>query len=167
MSRRTENLLLEDAGKLGFEGIRVDIRGGGGFTSGHDGGDLFIGKPVATPVAHDGPDTRYEEVIASELYVIEEKYKSTDANKYLQEDGEKLDAMIEFAEAIGATPVFAGRWSSNLEWSPGPTHFLKDAREVERTSAGNVSLKPETAEKEYQKTNEFFSEAKVTPDWSD
>lgn len=156
MTARTERLLLEDAEECGFAGIRVDIRGAAGFTSGHDAGDLIIGKPHPTGLNYpDDPPM-------SELYVVEEKYKKTDANKYLQEDGEKLDSMIAFAESIGATPVFAGRWSSNLEWSPGATHYLKDAREVERTDAGNVSLSPSDAEQTFQSTYVFFSEVKTS-----
>ncbi|MFB6282585.1 MAG: hypothetical protein ABEK59_01430 [Halobacteria archaeon] len=141
MGSRTERLLLEDIEeKTDYTGIRVDFGGGAGYHNPHDAGDLLVSKPV------DG---------LSSVMVIEEKYKSTDANRYLQEDGMKFDAMIEFAEAMGATPVLACRWSSNLEWSPGAEHYLTDAREVERTSAGNISVKPETAT-QWKSAEEFF-----------
>lgn len=150
MGTRTENLLLDDAVEFGYVGIRVDFGGGAGYHSPHDAGDLILGRSL------EDPDYFYGVPAASELIIVEEKYKSTDANRYLQEDGEKLDAMIEFAEAIGAQPVLACRWSTQLDWSPGATHFLRDAREVDRTGAGNVSVKPETAENEFASTSEFF-----------
>lgn len=150
MGSRTEKLLLEDAEEYGYTGIKVDMGGHGGYKTGHDAGDLIIGEARQTAVAGEGKAVR------SNLFIIEEKYKSTDANKYLQEDGDKFDAMIEFAEAIGATPLLACRWSSNLDWSPGATHYIVDARDVERTKSGNVSVKPETAESEFQTTDEFF-----------
>jgi Holliday junction resolvase len=152
MGSRTEKLLLEDAEEMGYAGIRVDFGTGYGFHNPHDAGDLIIGQGVEAE-ARNGL-VGYS--IYSNLYIIEEKYKATDANKYLQEDGEKFDAMIAFAEAIGATPVLACRWSTQVDWSPGATHFLIDAREVERTAAGNVSVKPETAKQEYQDTETFF-----------
>lgn len=152
MGSRTEKLLLEDVEELGYAGIRVDFGTGYGFHNPHDAGDLIIGQ---SHEQHLGGKL-HESYVYSNLYIIEEKYKATDANKYLQEDGEKFDAMIAFAEAIGATPVLACRWSTNLNWSPGATHFLIDAREVERTPAGNVSVKPETAKQEYQDTETFF-----------
>lgn len=155
MARRTENLLLDDVEELGYVGIRVDIRGAAGFTSGHDAGDLIIGQSV------DFQNFLGAGAVFSDLLIVEEKYKSTDANRYLQEDGEKLDAMIAFAEAIGATPLVACRWSSQLDWSPGATHYIVDARNIERTDAGNVSIKPETAEKEFETTQEFFGESNV------
>lgn len=148
MGSRTEKLLLEDVEAQGYAGIRVDFGTGYGFHSPHDAGDIIVGEPA---FQFDEHHATY-----SNLFIVEEKYKSTDANKYLQEDGEKFDSMIEFAEALGATPVLACRWSSNLDWSPGPTHYLRDAREVDRTNAGNVSVSPETAEEEYQTTEEFF-----------
>lgn len=152
MGSRTEKLLLEDARELGYEGIKVDMGGYGGYKTGHDAGDLIIGKHV--PRFEAGAD--FATGYLSDAYVIEEKYKSTDANKYLQEDGEKFDAMIEFAEAFGATPVLAVRWSSNLEWSPGAYHLLIDARKVERTKAGNVSVKPQTAIDKFERPEDFF-----------
>ncbi len=155
MGSRTEKLLLEDAEEQGMAGIRVDVGTGYGFHMPHDAGDLIIGREYKVPYSGQMKD-RIKGPTMSDLYIVEEKYKSTDANKYLQEDGDKFDAMINFAEAIGATPVLACRWSSNLDWSPGATHFLIDARKVERTSAGNVSVKPETAEQEYTKTENFF-----------
>lgn len=158
MGSRTENLLLEDAEENGWAGIRVDFGTGYGFHNPHDAGDLIIGRDARPgEVDLETGEIREFGFTLSDLYIVEEKYKSTDANKYLQEDGEKFDAMIAFAEALGATPVLACRWSSNLDWSPGATHHLIDAREVERTDAGNVSVKPETAEK-WETTDEFFSD---------
>jgi len=139
-------MLLEEVREYGYEGIKVDMGNGGGYKTGHDAGDLIIGRSFTM---HQNP--------YSDLYIVEEKYKSTDANKYLQEKQEKFDAMIEFAEAIGATPVLACRWSSNVEWSPGAEHRVIDAREVERTPSGNVSVKPETAINKFHSVEDFFS----------
>lgn len=152
MGSRTERLLLEDAESYGWVGLKVDLGGHGGYKTASDAGDLIIGRPYKR-MTFDTDDE-----VFSELQVVEEKYKSTEANKYLQEDGDKFDAMIEFAKALGAKPVLACRWSSNLDWSPGATHYLVDAREVERTPSGNVSVKPETAEQEYQTSEEWFSD---------
>lgn len=157
MGSRTERLLLETIEALdGFAGLRVDFGGGAGFKSPHDAGDIIVGRPDDAFPESINPEDEQGIKTYSDLYIVEEKYKSTDANKYLQEKGEKFDAMINFALAIGATPVLAVRWSSNLEWSPGPHHLLRDAREVRRTKAGNVSVKPETAKTKYQKVDEFF-----------
>lgn len=154
MGTRTENLLLEAIEEQGFAGLRVDFGGGAGFKSPHDAGDLIVGRkhPATEQEAFSVEPT----APCSELFILEEKYKSTDANKYLQEDGDKFDAMIEFAEALGATPVLAVRWSSNLDWSPGAFHLLKDAREVRRTKSGNVSVKPENAKENYDRVEDFF-----------
>lgn len=150
MGSRTEKLLLEDCEEIGLSGIRVDFGTGYGFHSPHDAGDLIVGRAqLHTCQAEPNTD-------CSELYIVEEKYKSTDANRYLQEDGEKFDGMIQLAEAMGATPVLACRWSSNLDWSPGATHLLVDARKVDRTDAGNVSVKPDTAKQNYQAPEDFF-----------
>ena len=161
MGSRTERLLLEDIEELdkGYIGIKTDLGGHGGFKTDSDAGDLIVGKSVTAQDIRTGPPSGNfytNPSTFSQLFIIEEKYKSTDANKYLQEDGEKFDAMIEFAEQIGATPTIAVRWSSNLEWSPGPFHLLQDAREIERTRAGNVSIKPETAESDFQRVEDFF-----------
>lgn len=157
MGSRTENLLLETAEENGFAGIRVDFGTGYGFHNPHDAGDLIIGKLVWDPEAPEWAGV-LENAYYSNLYIVEEKYKSTDANRYLQEDGEKLDAMIEFAEAIGATPVFAARWSSQLDWSPGAEHYLLDAREVRRTDAGNVNVSPSDVTKgDWKPAEEYFS----------
>jgi Holliday junction resolvase len=157
MGTRTENLLLDAIEELdqGFTGLRVDFGGGAGYHSPHDAGDLIVGQPHEVNLEENPPP--YDMLTLSNLFVIEEKYKATDTNKYLQEDGEKFDAMIEFAEALGATPVLAVRWSSNLEWSPGAKHLLKDARDVRRTDAGNVSVKPERAADGYLEVEEFFA----------
>ena len=152
MGSRTEKLLLEAVKELGYEGIKVDMGGHGGFKTGHDAGDIIVGKRVEI----DDLTSKAHGLITTDLMIIEEKYKSTDANKYLQEDGEKFDAMIEFAEAIGATPVLACRWSSNLDWSPGAEHRVIDAREVERTPSGNVSVKPETTIEKFESVEDFF-----------
>lgn len=157
MGSRTEKLLLEAVKELDYEGIKVDMGGHGGFKTGHDAGDIIVGKSVN--LEKEGLLKPGREVIGrsfTELFIIEEKYKSTDANKYLQEDGDKFDAMIEFAEAIGATPVLACRWSSNLEWSPGAEHRVIDAREVERTPSGNVSVKPQTTIEKFESVEDFF-----------
>lgn len=147
MGSRTENLLLDDLEELGLAGVRVDFGTGHGFHSAHDAGDIIAGRPVkASGRSYD----------AAELYIIEEKYVSHDHHKYIQEDGEKLGSMIEFAERIGATPTLAVRWSSKLDWSPGATHFIADARDVARTDAGNISVKPETAEAEFKVPEEYF-----------
>jgi len=154
MGRRTENLLLDDLDDLGLHGIRVDIRGGAGYTSGHDAGDILVGRPAEIQLP-SGP-YEYESKEGTDLYVIEEKYSAAESFKYIQEDGDKFDAMIEFAESIGATPLLAVRWSSNVGWSPGATHFIVDARDVERTDTGNLNVKPETAEAEYETPESFF-----------
>jgi Holliday junction resolvase len=164
MGSRTEKLLLEDAEEYGYSGIKVDMGGHGGYKTGHDAGDIILGRSAKMLLSDVEPSDdapmqvvgKPEEHEVSDLYIIEEKYKSTDANKYLQEPGEKFDAMIEFAEAIGATPLLACRWSTQLDWSPGATHFIIDARDVERTKSGNVSVKPETAETKFESTEEFF-----------
>jgi len=148
MGRRTENLLLDDLDEQGLNGIRVDIRGGAGYTSGHDAGDIVVGKAA---FANDEHHATY-----SEMYVIEEKYSASETSKYIQEDGDKFDAMIEFAESIGATPLLAVRWSTERDWSPGAVHYIVDARDVERTSTGNLNIKPETAGEEYETPESFF-----------
>jgi len=154
MGRRTENLLLDDVQEIGLNGIRVDIRGGAGYTSGHDAGDLIVGRSRKLKTKGKHHPSGFQTF--SDMYVIEEKYSSSDKMKYIQEDGDKFDAMIEFAESIGATPLLAVRWSSNVDWSPGATHLIVDARDVERTDAGNLNIKPETAEAEYETPTEFF-----------
>lgn len=154
MGRRTENLLLDDLGEEGLEGIRVDIRGGAGYTSGHDAGDLIVGRSESIGGFQSAPQV--QEMTLSDLYVVEEKYSSSEEFKYIQEDGEKMDAMIGFAESIGATPILAVRWSTEVEWSPGAVHYLTDAREVRRTDTGNINVKPETAEEEYQTPSEYL-----------
>lgn len=150
MGARTEKLLLEDAEELGYAGIRVDFGTGYGFHSPHDAGDLLIGKPVE--MEGYNPDHG----IYSDLYTVEEKYRSNESSKYIQADGEKTDSMISFAEAIGATPAFAVRWSSNLEWSPGSYHLITDARELEQTEAGYINITPEDAIDSFSPTEEFF-----------
>lgn len=154
MGARTERLLLGDVEELGLVGIRVDIRGGAGYTSGHDAGDLIVGRPAEIQLP-SGPH-EYRAETGSDLYVIEEKYSATESFKYIQEDGDKFDAMIEFAESIGATPVLAVRWSSNVKWSPGATHKLVDAREVRRTDSGNLNVKPDIAKSAYESPEDFF-----------
>jgi Holliday junction resolvase len=157
MGRRTENLLLDVAEESGFVGIRVDIRGAAGYTSGHDAGDLFIGKQALGGGSMElANSSTIETSSLTKLYIVEEKYSATESMKYIQEDGEKLDRMIEFAEDMGATPVIAVRWSSQVNWSPGAEHYLVDARDVERTSAGNISIKPETAEADFEAADTFF-----------
>ncbi len=156
MGRRTENLLLEDAKEQGLTGIRVDIRGGAGYTSGHDAGDLIIGRSRHLKTKGEQHPDGFETL--SDLYVVEEKYSAAESFKYIQEDGEKFDAMIEFAESIGATPVLAVRWSSERDWSPGAVHYLVDARDVERTDTGNLNVKPETAGDEYETPESFFEQ---------
>lgn len=156
MGARTEKLLVEDVGEVGYTGLRVDFMSGGGFHVPHDAGDIIIGKAEDAFPNTLSPGSKSARTY-SDLYVVEEKYKSTDANKYLQEDGEKFEAMIEFAHAIGAKPVLAVRWSKNLDWSPGSFHLLRRAEEVRRTDAGNVSVKPETATEKYETIEEFFT----------
>lgn len=156
MGRRTENLLLDDVQDLGLNGIRVDIRGGAGYTSGHDAGDIIVGRPVEVAVTGAlNADTERPDP-STDLYVIEEKYSASETFKYIQEDGDKFDAMIEFAESIGATPLLAVRWSTQVDWSPGATHFIVDARDVRRTDTNNVNVKPATAESEYETPEDFF-----------
>jgi Holliday junction resolvase len=138
-----------------YDGIKVDLGGGGGYKTGHDGGDLLVGRAQDVGILGLSQGVDHIET-RTDLFIIEEKYKKTDANKYLQEKGDKFDAMIDFSHAIGATPVLAVRWSSNLDWSPGAKHLLQDAREVRRTKSGNVSVKPQTAIDHYQTVEEFF-----------
>lgn len=143
MTGRTERMLLDDVEKLDWYGLRAPASGA---RPEHDAGDLWIARKWS--------DGRH----LSTLCIIEEKYSSstTKASRYIQEDGEKLDAMIKLAEEIGAIPVFAVRWSTRTDWSPGSTHYCIDAREVERTASGNVSLKPERAEQVYEPAYGFF-----------
>lgn len=160
MGSRTERLLLEDAQEFGWVGLKVDIGSGAGYHQGHDAGDIILGRPHpgAGPWLEDNAPT------ASELYVIEEKYRSSDSKIYLQPQQKKTDAMIEFAEGIGATPLLAARWSTNLDGVPDDieaTHYIRDIREVERTPAGNINLKPRTAIDTFQTTDEFFSEVRI------
>lgn len=154
MSGKTERKLLETIEEqTDYVGIKVDIGAGfgHGYKSGHDAGDIIVGKPIDAKPVNRGLQT------LTDLIIIEEKYKSTDANKYLQEDGEKFDAMIEMALAMGATPVLAVRWSSRLEWSRGARHLLRNALEVDRTKSGNVSVSPgDTRENDYKTVEEFF-----------
>lgn len=152
MGSRTERQLvntIEDETDLVAN--RIDFGGGGGFHSPHDMGDIIAGRAIdATPENGDEIQT------LTDLYLIEEKYKATDANPYLQEKSEKIDPFVQFSLAIGATPVLAVRWSSNLDWSPGAQHLLKNAMEVRCTDAGNWSVKPEEAEESFVPVTTFF-----------
>jgi len=154
MTTRTENLLLEDCQELGYEGVRVDIRGGAGYTSGHDAGDVIVGKPDPGMLSIDET--------LSELYIIEEKYSTSETNKYIYIYTDQIDPMIAFARDIGATPLVAVRWSNRLDHSPGATHLIADAREIERTKSNNMSISPEQAESEFVTPMEYFSDAKVS-----
>jgi len=116
MGRRTENLLLDDLDELGLHGIRVDIRGGAGYTSGHDAGDILVGRPAEIQLP-SGP-YEYESKEGTDLYVIEEKYSAAESFKYIQEDGDKFDAMIEFAESIGATEFYEGARMGEADLKP-------------------------------------------------
>lgn len=145
MGSRTERQLLEDVEEMGYVGLRAPASGA---RPGSEVGDLWVGREWT--YGDDFGETY------TDLYIIEEKYKSNNKNKYIQHDGNRLDLMIEFAERLGATPVLAIRWSTRTDWSPGATHFCIDAREVERTPAHNISIKPETAERDFVPTDKFF-----------
>lgn len=159
MGSRTERLLLEVAEDHGFTGARVDFGTGYGYHNPHDAGDIMVARPVTRTESQKVEDPSDQYLLTqntySELYLIEEKYKATDANKYLQENKKKIDPFIAFAEAAGAIPLFAGRWSSDLEWSPGPNHYVTDIRTIDRTPSGHISVKPETA-KEWPTAEDFF-----------
>lgn len=153
MTRRTENLLLEEAEDLGWAGIRVDIRGSAGYTSGHDAGDLIIGRRAP------GLDNIGETL--SDLRIIEEKYRSSDAKLYIQLDREKIEAMIDFAEQMGAIPLIACRWSTNLDVPCEATHYIADAREVDLGDGQTFSISPSVAVEKYPDAYQYFSESKV------
>lgn len=160
MGSRTERLLLEDAGEYGFTGIKVDTGSAYGFHRGHDAGDIILGKPSIMP----SPEEGVEDFIASDLYVIEEKYRSTDTDHSFQIDREKTEDMVEFAEAIGATPLLAARWSTQLDLDCEATHYIQDIREVENFRDGDgksFSISPSKVIGVYQTTEEYFSEVKV------
>lgn len=149
MTSRTERMLLEDAEELGWIGLRAPASGA---RPGSDAGDLWLGR--LRVIQHEwGGDAE----TVTELLIVEEKYKSNEHNKYIQEKGDKLDSMIELAEKMGARPVLAVRWSTRVEWSPGATHYMIDARDIERTASGNISVKPETALEKFDPVDDFLS----------
>lgn len=160
MGGRTERLLLEDVGDYGFVGIKVDTGSFYGYHRGHDAGDIILGKPAIMP----SPEPGIEDFIASDLYVIEEKYRSTDTDHSFQIDREKTDQMVEFAESLGATPLLAARWSTQLDLECEATHYIRDIREVENYRDGNgksFSISPSKVIGVYPTTERFFSEPKV------
>lgn len=159
MTSRTERLLMEDVEEHGWISMRAPASGA---RSAHEAGDVWVVRQFPAPGEMSlATWQRLREDIGdvpplSEVYIIEEKYKSNDKNKYLQESKEKVDGLIETAEKMGAIPLFAGRWSNRTKWCPGATHFLMDIRDIERTDAGNLSVSPELAKSFFQTTKEFF-----------
>ena len=146
MSNRTERLLLDDLRDLGYEGVKVDVRTGQ-HRRDHDAGDIIAGRPLSNVG---------EVIDPAEMYVIEEKYKNGESRKHADVDADKLAAMIEFAEAIGATPVVACRWSTNLDWSPGAAHYCTDARELDLDGVDSRSIHPDRARQEFEPMEVFF-----------
>lgn len=146
MTSRTENQLIDDVTELGYAAMRAPASGA---RQNHYAGDVWIAR-------------RIDEF--TKLFVVEEKYKSRDKS-YIYEEGDKLDAMIDLSESIGATPLVAVRWSTRMEGSPGPTHMIADARDVHRTPEGNVGIKPQDTQGDvYLSTIQYFSdESIVTP----
>lgn len=142
MGSRTERMLMEELEERGWVCMRAPASGA---RPTHDPGDVWAGRMRADDI-----------VPTTELFIIEEKYKSNDSNRYLQENGDKFDKMIQLADDLGATPVLAVRWSTQTDWSPGAFHLFRDAREVRRTDAGNVSVSPSDAEENYKRLDTFF-----------
>lgn len=152
MGGRTERLLLEDVGELGYVGLKVDTGSAYGFHRGHDAGDIILGRAVFQQDDHHRTYT--------DLYVIEEKYRSTDTDHSFQIDREKTEQMVEFAEAIGAVPLLAARWSTQLDLDCEATHYIRDVREVENYRDGDgksFSISPSKVIGVYPTTEKFFS----------
>lgn len=159
MGSRTERLLLEDAGEFGYVGIKVDTGSFYGYHRGHDAGDIILGTKHEVNLEENPPP--YDFLTLSELYIIEEKYRSTDTDHSFQIEREKTDEMVEFAESIGATPLLACRWSTQLNLDCEATHYIRDVREVENYRDGDgksFSVSPSKVVGKYPTTEEFFSE---------
>ncbi|PHQ43893.1 hypothetical protein Z052_01785 [Halorubrum sp. C191] len=105
----------------GYTGLKVDKTGGGGYHHAHDAGDILVGEPTSDAFPAD----------LCRLYAIEEKYNSSETDKYIDISVAKTEAFVAFAEAIGAMPVLSVRWSTRREWSPGADHFHIDARAID------------------------------------
>lgn len=143
MASRTENLLIKDVEALGYEAMRSP---GSGSRPEHDAGDVWIAEEVISKHGRR----------ATHVYIVEEKYKTSTPRIY--EDGDKLDAMIRMADAIGAIPLFASRWSTQkISEAKKATHWIADARTVPRTDSGNAAVKLSDAQEQYATTEEFFT----------
>lgn len=149
MGSRKEREFLKDIEELGWKGLRAPASGSRPDSA---SGDIWVvGESVCE---HSGTA-----VSKTELYIIEEKYASS--SKYVYENEEKADNMIEFAESIGATPVLAFRWSTHIDGDHSATHYCLDARKAKRTSSGNISASAEEAVRDYEPVEKFFSDKSV------
>lgn len=146
MTDRTERMLMEDSEEYGFTAMRAPASGA---RDAHEGGDIWIAREHPA-WAESG----------TELFMVEEKYKKGKSknHKYARVRKEKINGMIETAEEIGAIPAVAVRWSTRCEWSPGSTHWIGDARDIDRTDSGNISLSPAEAESKLVATDDFFGQ---------
>jgi Holliday junction resolvase len=140
MTSRTERQLLDDIEEqTGLVGIRLkDSRG---TRKDHEPGDLWVGRPHAIKEA-------------SKLYIIEEKYSNAESTEYIGINQGQAWAMVRFAEAIGAMPVYALRWSTR-EQDVDATHYLTEAYDVLKEDVKTNYIKPETAKK-WKATAGFF-----------
>lgn len=153
MTGRTENILIDDVTEMGYAAMRAPASGA---RSSHYAGDVWIADRIVT----EAPDwIERQTIVTTKLWIVEEKYKSDTNKRHIFEYADKIDKMIELSESIGATPLMAVRWSNRCEWSPGPTHLIADAREIERTDSGNLSISPDDTESDtFGPTCDFFSE---------
>lgn len=142
MAGNTERQLIKDVQKLGWVALRAPASGAGGDS---DTGDVWVARLASND----------ELTPLTELYIIEEKYSG---QRFISEDGEKMDRMIEVAEKIGAKPLMAVKYDGRKNLTPDPTHYIVDAREIERTGEGNVSIKHTQASTKFKTVEEYFGE---------
>lgn len=105
MTGKSERQFIEQVTKHDYVAMRAPGSGG---APNHEAGDIWVAK-----------GTEY----GTDLYVIEEKYCSTKGTGYGKFESGKTERMMKTAEEMGATPLFAIRWSTR-EWDVEATHYI-------------------------------------------
>lgn len=139
MGGRTERELLDEVEDCRWIGLRAP---GSGARQGINTGDLWFVWEVK------------DVDVPTQLVVVEEKYKGS--IPYIYEDGEKADALVDFAEKVGAIPLLAGRWSTNLDGDHEATHYVKDIRSLARNENRNISVSAQEAVEDFEKCKPYF-----------
>lgn len=75
---------------------------------------------------------------ARRCVAIEEKYRTTSTNCYI--DGDEVEKLREFADGFGADPYLAVRYSTRLEGVSIADWFVVEPSDARRTEGGNYVL---------------------------